>query len=326
MTTVTICIVGAGQLGSRHLQALAHLSQPCEIILVDPSDQATKTALERYAQVQGKYPVRTVRSLDALDQAIDLAIIATSSKPRRQLVEKLVSMGVRRMVLEKFLFPRLEDYETVSSLFAREKVKAWTNCTRRLWPFYRQLRDMIDPADVCAFQVAGTAWNLGSNGIHFVDLFSMLTGQTDIDYRYHGPSAEIVNSKREGYVDIVGMLQGETPRGDMIQLVNWKGAKPFYVMSLTTPRLCCRIDEIHLGGPKFEIAMEKDGWAPTTDTFDMPYQSQLSHLFVEDILINGQCDLTGFEESAHLHLSLLDAFLGTYRKKFGVEETICPVT
>ena len=49
----TIAIIGAGQLGSRHLQALVAVDFPLTVQVVDPSNEALKIAthIERLSQL-----------------------------------------------------------------------------------------------------------------------------------------------------------------------------------------------------------------------------------------------------------------------------------
>jgi predicted dehydrogenase len=48
----SIVIIGAGQLGSRHLQALRLIDEPIRIQVVDPSHESLKVAEERFNQVK----------------------------------------------------------------------------------------------------------------------------------------------------------------------------------------------------------------------------------------------------------------------------------
>jgi predicted dehydrogenase len=45
---INIAIIGAGQIGSRHLQALSYLEEHAVIQVVDPLEQSRKTAEERF--------------------------------------------------------------------------------------------------------------------------------------------------------------------------------------------------------------------------------------------------------------------------------------
>ena len=44
-------IIGAGQIGSRHLQALCQFEKPIRVDLVDPSDESLQTAQSRFEEV-----------------------------------------------------------------------------------------------------------------------------------------------------------------------------------------------------------------------------------------------------------------------------------
>lgn len=132
MTPKNVAIIGAGNLGSRHLQALALTDIPLAVQVVDPSEKSLDVAKERWQEMPINPLVERVtfhKELDELNGNFDVVIVATSSKPRRAVVEKLLAKNkVRYMILEKVLFPRLSDYEDVGRLLERHNVKAWVNC------------------------------------------------------------------------------------------------------------------------------------------------------------------------------------------------------
>ena len=49
-----ICIIGSGQLGSRHLQALKTIGTKLNIFIVDPSNESLDIAKERYDTIDPK--------------------------------------------------------------------------------------------------------------------------------------------------------------------------------------------------------------------------------------------------------------------------------
>jgi ubiquinone/menaquinone biosynthesis C-methylase UbiE len=51
---VNIAVVGAGQIGSRHLQALSLIDREARLQIVDPSSQSLATAKERFETVNPK--------------------------------------------------------------------------------------------------------------------------------------------------------------------------------------------------------------------------------------------------------------------------------
>ncbi|HEY1100021.1 MAG TPA: hypothetical protein VGF99_13885, partial [Myxococcota bacterium] len=104
----TLLLVGAGELGSRHLQGLAVVAAD-EVLVVEPSPTARDRAAARYLEVASPASplLRFVDDVAAVDARADVGIVATGSLHRRAVVEGLAGAGVlpRRLVLEKFLFP-----------------------------------------------------------------------------------------------------------------------------------------------------------------------------------------------------------------------------
>ena len=75
-------IIGAGQLGSRHLQGLSIISQDVEIIVIDPNSDVLELAQKRYEEMPSNSHVRSVnyhQNIPELDGEVDLAIIATNA-------------------------------------------------------------------------------------------------------------------------------------------------------------------------------------------------------------------------------------------------------
>ena len=62
----------------------------------------------------------------------------------------------------------------ISKLLVKKNTKGWVNCTARLWPFYRKLREEIISEKRIKIGVSGSNWALASNTIHFIDLLAFL--------------------------------------------------------------------------------------------------------------------------------------------------------
>jgi len=143
---INIAIIGAGQLGSRHLQALASLKQNVFIQVIDSSVDSLKTAEIRFKEVSAPFNglISFHTEITALKKNIEIAIIATSSKVRRTVVEQLVANSkVQHLILEKFLFVKEEDYDAVDKLLDTHHIKTWVNCPRRMMPFYQELLQFL---------------------------------------------------------------------------------------------------------------------------------------------------------------------------------------
>ena len=120
-------IIGAGQIGSRHLQALCHLENPTRIDLVDPSNKSLKIAFDRYEEAvpPGKHNIELCchKSLDGLPDTLDLIIIATNSSIRSKVLKEVIRKRcVKNLILEKVLFQKKIDYISVDKLLKKSYI------------------------------------------------------------------------------------------------------------------------------------------------------------------------------------------------------------
>ena len=75
-----IALIGAGQLGSRHLQALAQVKQPISIQVIDSSSDSLKVAEARFNEVSSNFKgkISFHNDISSLEKNIDVAIVATN--------------------------------------------------------------------------------------------------------------------------------------------------------------------------------------------------------------------------------------------------------
>jgi hypothetical protein len=283
-----IALIGAGQLGSRHLQGLALLDRPARVTVVDPTDSSLATARERFAQVkQGKVEAVFTQRFGDLPRDLDGAVVATGANVRRGAIEAVLQQSkVKVALLEKVLFQRIEDYAAVGALLEKSGTHAWVNCAQRLWPFFRDLRPRTLGKSNVRVTVRGAQWGLGCNAIHNLDLLPFLTGdarcrlETALD-------AGSIPSKRPGFIEFTGTLSAYGERGNsVVQTSDREGDAPFEI-AVETPEL----------QQTWRIA---DG---------APFQSQLTHVVLLEMIERGTSLLPAYSESADLHVKMLHVFL-----------------
>ena len=85
--TARVAIVGAGNIGGRHLQALVRSERPLEVYVVDPSPGVLRHAAARVDEAASNehVSVRYLGELSKLPSTLDVAIVATTSKERRSM-------------------------------------------------------------------------------------------------------------------------------------------------------------------------------------------------------------------------------------------------
>ena len=322
-----IAIVGAGQLGSRHLQGLAKIDRDIQITVVDPNPAALERSRQRFDKMPPNVHIRSIRYIDThenFDNKLDISIIATNADVRRKVIETLLSkVQIKYLILEKIAFQSVPDFHKVISLLKSKKIKAWVNCPRRMYPFFKNLKAELNHEDRILIKQEGNNWNLASNAIHMLDLFAFLIEKTLFLFDASGLDGKVYKSKKNGFVELGGILEAKSARGDKLTLIDNKESKDQFVLSITSENhryMIYQFDE------KVFSAHRNDGWEEKEELIKLPLQSELTHLAINQILDTGKCDITPIMESFALHKPMLDAFNMHLSAIHGKSINVCPIT
>lgn len=324
----TFAILGCGQIGSRHLQSLALLDEAAEIHLVDPSDEALRIAKERFAQAVPPAQTSAFRivqhgSTNTLPAALDVVIVACNSMQRASLCTSLLEASNPRFIIfEKFLFPRVADFARVENLLRERQIPAYVNQWMSATESFRRIAKdfMGSPLQML---VSGRGWGLCCNAVHYIEPFQYLTGRTALRLEKTDFQEGFQDSKRAGYREIFGALTISAPDGSQLRLTCDPGPVEEAIhINLSNGRLAVAI-EFYMD--RFECRFEKSrqNWQAT---LPIPRQSQLTHLFVRDLLATGKCNLPDFTTSSAQHCLVLNAFLDHFRKYDPSIGETCPIT
>lgn len=315
-----ICIIGAGQLGSRHLQGVHGSSAPLDIWVVDPSSDALEIAKERYNQVksESEKSIHYVASLDEVPRNIDITIVATSSKPRYKIIKELfLNHETNTLILEKFLFPVLEEYEQTSKLIKEKNVKTYVNCPRRMYESYKYVNSILNKAYPIVMRVDGDNWGLCCNAIHFIDIFMKLNGEKEYQIEVENLIPTVKESKRKGYIEFNGEIKITTHRGDCLSLNSSDTGIP---KGLET-RIINNRNNI--------VINEVTGNVKINDReliFTPPYQSDLTGICIDSLCSGKTLPLTEYEESKRYHQIFLSKMLAFYNDLTKENITTLPIT
>jgi hypothetical protein len=326
-----ILIIGAGNIGSRHLQAFANASLSMQVHVVDPDKHSLEVAAGRWKEAPNNKnaPVKVdfYTSLDKIKETIDVAIIATSSAIRKKVFEELAGkIKLKYVVFEKFLFQSLEEYKMVDDLMQAHQISAWVNCPRRMYSVYSKIKSLLEGETRFECQITGSNWGLGCNSVHYLDLFSYLSGKNMFEVSDEFIDGEILTSKREGYIEFTGSLFGRDEDNNTFVITSYKKENCPVNIVLNTGSYSILIEEAGVNS-KALIINKKKNYESELVNFSMPFQSQLTHQFVETLLKSGNCTLPTYKESRKLHESILSAFLKflqTHSKNKVI--TVCPIT
>ncbi|MGQ7818397.1 Gfo/Idh/MocA family oxidoreductase [Metapseudomonas furukawaii] len=320
-----VLLVGAGNLGRRHLQGLKGGQQSTRLIVVEPYPEARTLAEQMYeatkVEVDSK-PISFCTDLAEVADKVDVAVLATPANGRLQLLGETLAKGATDIVLEKVAFNSVADIDAASDLMARYGARGWVNCPRRLNPVYTALKDELADKKINEFKVVGDNFGMACNAIHFLDLFAFLSGidQYQIDL---GGVESIEPSKRGGYIEFYGKAEGTFDQGPEFQIKCGKSeAGVTFKIAISLDDREYLIDEI--GG---SIETRYKSGEIESRGFRQPYQSELTGALIDTIIQERQCGLTTFDESMALHRPFISAAHALYISAFpDNQEKMVPIT
>tara|TARA_B110000238_G_scaffold200100_1_gene249068 strand:+ start:1919 stop:2896 length:978 start_codon:yes stop_codon:yes gene_type:complete len=305
-----IFIIGAGQLGSRHLQALKNSNNSLNVFIIDPSSESLNIANERYESMPGidNNTVSYSKSLNDINcnNKIDIVIIATASNVRANVTRDLLDkFEVKTIIFEKILFQKREDYSIILELLKSKNVKSYVNCPMRMMSFYKEIQSSFKGTKF-TYMVSGSQYGLVTNLIHYIDHMAFLNQSIDYTCNANLLENNIFESKRKGFYELNGTFNVYFKNGTQgIFSCESKGNLPGVVQAFN--------ENVHFISRESEgkvlISRIENDWKWEEIEFNIPYQSELTAILVEDILMNDSCSLPSYEESVKLHLPYLDSIL-----------------
>lgn len=327
---VRVIIVGAGQIGSRHLQSLVNFSGPISVDVVDPKVESLETAKSRLnevcsADMKDRLICRFLSNDSALSDYYDVGIISTSANVRRRVVEALIQKtAISNLILEKVLFQKLEDYDAVDKILEENHIRTWVNCNLLNVPEYQKLVSDLSDEACLEMTVSGAQWGIGCNSLHFIHLFAQLSGSSDLEFDSSHLSSLEIAAKREGFREFEGELLVKSSKGRLILKSYSSGDMPLTV-SLSTPSFLGSF--IDLGGRgEALIRRQASRWDLERHFYNMPFQSQVTSGLVDDILNDRKVLLPTYREASVLHKGFIQSLIRHLERTSKERIDLCPIT
>jgi predicted dehydrogenase len=324
-----ILIVGCGDIGSRHLQAVASIPGVREIEVVDPSPESLQLGRDRLEEVNDRNPSIAYRWLSSLDNATSgggLCILATRAEGRGRLFRDVVeNLGYSSFILEKIVEQSVDDMEGLMRFSGERGVAAWVNFKTRAYRFHQLVKSKSDPSEPVTLKTIGSNHGLATNGIHSVDLFAFYDGGSLIQSAGSQVDPVLHPSKRgDSVFDLSGVLRGRSENGGQLS-VEFSQDPGFWAhTTIETSKYSWTVD--HLSRKAFE----SDTKSPNSKReipFDGPILiSEMTRDFARDILESGTCKLPTLEESMVSHRFIFGELQPHFSKLLGREIDRCPVT
>ena len=306
--TKNIVIVGAGSIGSRHLQALKKVNYSINIYVLDKSSFSLETAKNRYNEVKKNKSIKSInfyKNLLGLPKDIYLLINATTASVRYTVTKSILDVcNVKYIIFEKFLFLQVTEYNKMDKLLKNKKIKAWTNCNYQVIPFFKKNK-YFNSGKLTMF-VHGGNWAFASSAIHFIELFCYLTKKKISKMKFDLKNERILPSKRNKYYEFGGLLTAETQNGDTLLIESKKESeKPLYI-DLSNNDVLFRLEVSKRTAHMINFSKQ----SKFTKKFQIkfPFQSELTNIYLKDIINKRDCGLPKYEDSSLNHKRLIQLF------------------
>lgn len=319
-------IIGAGQLGSRHLQGLLKYEKLQLIYVLDKSKSSLKIAKQRAEEIEFEHTVKYISEWNSLPHKLDLVIVATGASVRSKLVAKLLqNYNVRNLILEKILFQDLESYLHIRKLIKDTGTPTWVNHPRRMFKHYLDIKNKILlNQEVVNFQVFGGNWDLACNALHFIDLFSFLSDSEVKSIDFEGIDEKIIKSKRLNCIEFTGKIKGSLINGNDFNISSLSGDYEDITIFVITKSNRWIIQE---GSAQKIIHLSKENnFNENIISFINEFQSNLTTRIINDILVDKKTTLPTYDEACTSHIPFIKGALIRYSEITGINTNVCPIT
>jgi predicted dehydrogenase len=334
-------MIGCGNIGSRLLQSLVRM-RPAEsggavsIHVCEPAAAARQLAAARAkeaapdmgrkgsgVELSFHADMQELRSAHGGSPAADLALVATTSSVRFSLASEAIErFRPKRLVFEKFLFPRRSEYALMQGILDDRRIEAFVHCSRNEAPGYHAIRALLsERSGPVHMTVAGGKFALASNAIHFLSLYNHLTGARAASADSSGLTEADVGNRRDGYCELTGDLRMRYSDGGTLTVTDHGAAALPITILISSPELTLIIDE---SGKTFRYRTGEAGAVWQERDMQMILASGLSQVF-ESIARGSGTTLPSYGQSAEDHLALI----GAYNQVLAPDDSgrdYCPIT
>jgi len=323
--TKKIILLGCGNVGSRHLQALANLPFDIEVSIVEPNKKAQelgKTRLNEVIKDEFDYKFLWYDSINELSSGSDLGIVATTSVGKVEIINQLIDLGIKRFLVEKIVCQSTEQYNKLLSVMKSNNAKGWVNTNLRCFQAWQKIKEFFQDSDIIHQSIiASNTTGPSTNAIHYVDLFSFLT--EDYNVKLNGDlllNQLFPNKRGSNFKEFGGTIVGTTKNGSTLTMTFLPNSNIPNIINIAGIDNHIFVDEFNEKG--FDLAKHQ----PLGFKFKFEHVSTLTTKIATDILNNDDCILTSLQDSYTLHNELFRIFNQHIKKITNQEPNLCPIT
>ncbi|MDC0438376.1 Gfo/Idh/MocA family oxidoreductase [Nitrosopumilus sp.] len=316
-----ILLIGCGNIGSRHLQALLKLKFKTEIDVVEINKKNILLAKQLTQEVSFKkhfHHITWLKNIVEIQKIYDLVIVSTQASGRAKLLNLLIQKGNSLFLVEKIVCQSKEEYQNLLKNCKKHGVKSWVNTRCRYFDSYKKIKKTFSNS-LISLSMNSSDTGLSTGAIHYLDLFSWLTNDTDIILDGKYLSKKIYKNKRSScLVEFGGTIFGKSKNGSEIKISYFPKIKSSLTVEILGNNNHYLIDEY-----------EEQLWNLISDKkicFKQDFVSNTTTKIVEDIFKKQSCDLPTLEDLYFSHCELFRIFNKHLKKTTNKKPKLCPIT
>ena len=316
----SVLLVGCGEIGSRHLQALVKIDNII-INIVEPSSESRKIAIKRIKEVTTKdQKIFWYDSIEEVKNEIKVVIVATLSVYRVNQIINLLKKGYKKFLIEKMVCQSDEQYKLLLSEMKKYQAVGWVNMVRRYFPIYQNIKNMIDQKEIIHISIIMGDRGLGAVAIHYLDLLSWLAEDTNVNLSGEYLLEKTFPNKRdENLVEFKGTITGKIKNGSSFMITTIPDSDFPIVINIKNNSNFVIYDELNMD-------MITQNSQSIKSDFEFEHVSSTTTKIVNDLLEKEECLLPKVEELYNIHSELFKIFNKHIKEKTGMTKEICPIT
>ncbi len=319
-----VAIIGCGIIGSRHLQALVKTNIPMNIHVVENVTTSKKRAISLLNEISfntKNHKIIWYKSISKFNESCDLIIVSTRSPNRVKLISQLLEKGTKKFLIEKVVCQSTLEYKSLIQQMKKFSASAWINTPRRYFQSYQKIKKSIQNTKFLHLSIFCENIGLGTNSIHYVDLFSWLIDDHSLKLRGDFLLPKIFSSKRgREFKEFFGTIHGSNfLNTHSFQVTSLPSSREYMYVVISTDFGQYVIDELN----QKMVFMGKNF---VKSKFLFEYTSSITKKIVTDILKKDMCLLPSLSDSFMAHHEIFKIFNNHLKKQLKRDFSLCPIT